>query len=113
MELNIRKKEEEIIEYAIERLKSVKKIEIYGPKKSDKIVGVVSFNIKDIKAEEISYELDKQYDIMVRSGLHCAPTAHKIMGTENIGAVRIGIGYFNEKEHIDTLVEALNKIQNK
>jgi len=110
---NIRKKEEEIIEYAIERLKSVKKIEIYGPKKSDKIVGVVSFNIKDIKAEEISYELDKQYDIMVRSGLHCAPTAHKIMGTENIGAVRIGIGYFNEKEHIDTLVEALNKIQNK
>jgi len=110
---NIRKKEEAIIEYAIERLSSVEGIEIYGPKKSDKIVAVISFNIKNIEAEEISYKLDSQYDIMVRTGLHCAPTAHKIMGTENTGAVRIGIGYFNEKNHIDTLVEALSKIQNE
>lgn len=50
---------------------------------------------------------------MVRTGLHCAPTAHKIIGTENTGAVRIGIGYFNEKNHIDILVEALNKILNE
>lgn len=109
---NIRKKEEAIIEYAIEKLKNVKEIEIYGPKKAEKIVGVISFNIKNIKAEEISYELDRQYDIMVRTGIHCAPTAHKIMGTEDIGAVRIGIGYFSEKDHIDILVKALNKIQN-
>lgn len=109
---NIRKKEEAIIEYAIEKLKNVKGIEIYGPKKAEKIVGVISFNIKNIKAEEISYELDRQYDIMVRTGIHCAPTAHKIMGTEDIGAVRIGIGYFSEKGHIDILVKALNKIQN-
>lgn len=109
---NIRKKEEAIIEYAIEKLKNVKEIEIYGPKKAEKIVGVISFNIKNIKAEEISYELDRQYDIMVRTGIHCAPTAHKIMGTEDIGAVRIGIGYFSEKGHIDILVKALNKIQN-
>lgn len=108
---NIRKKEEAIIEYAIERLSSVEGIEIYGPKKSDKIVGVISFNIKNIEGEEISYKLDSQYDIMVRTGLHCAPTAHKIIGTGNTGAVRIGIGYFNEKNHIDILVEALNKIQ--
>ena len=50
---------------------------------------------------------------MVRAGLHCAPMAHTIMGTQDIGAVRIGIGYFNKKEQIDILVEALIEIQNE
>lgn len=48
---------------------------------------------------------------MVRAGLHCAPSAHELIGTKEIGALRIGIGYFNEKEDIDKLVKALNEIQ--
>ena len=110
---NIRKKEKELIEYAIKRLSIVEEIEIYGPKKPDKIIGVIAFNLKNITPEEISYQLDVQYDIMVRAGLHCAPMAHTIMGTQDIGAVRIGIGYFNKKEQIDILVEALIEIQNE
>ena len=47
---------------------------------------------------------------MLRAGLHCAPTAHEIIGTKQRGTLRIGIGYFNEKEDIDKLADALNNI---
>ena len=92
-------------------VKEVKNIEIYGPQDSEKILGVISFNIKNMSAEEVSYLLDTKYEIMVRAGLHCAPTAHELIGTKNTGTVRIGIGYFNEKSDIDKLVSALNEIQ--
>lgn len=107
---NIRAKEDKIIEYALERLKEVPSIHIYGPEDPQKIVGVISFNIKDIPGEEIAFKLDQEYDIMIRVGFHCAPTAHKVMGTYEIGAMRIGIGYFNTKKDIDILVSALKNI---
>ena len=109
--INIYNKEKELVKYALDKLKTVKNIEIYGPKDSEKIVGVISFNIKEVTPEDIAYELDNKYNIMVRSGLHCAPNAHQIIGTKETGTLRIGIGYFNEKEDIDKLVKALNEIQ--
>ncbi|CAB1251167.1 Cysteine desulfurase [Clostridiaceae bacterium BL-3] len=107
---NIRAKEDEVIEYALKRLEEIPKICIYGPKDPQKIVGVISFNIKGISGEEIAFKLDQEYDIMIRVGFHCAPTAHRIMGTYEIGAMRIGIGYFNTKKDIDILTDALKNI---
>ena len=109
--INIYNKEKELVKYALDKLKTVKNIEIYGPKDSEKIVGVISFNIKGVAPEDIAYELDNKYNIMIRSGLHCAPNAHQLIGTKETGTLRIGIGYFNEKEDIDKLVKALNEIQ--
>ncbi len=107
---NIHNKEKELTKYAFEQLKAVKDIEIYGPKDCEKILGVISFNIKNKRPEDVGSILDQKYDIMVRAGLHCAPTAHDIIGTKQRGTLRIGIGYFNEKEDIDKLVEALNNL---
>lgn len=107
----IHKKEAEVTKYALEKLQIVKNIEIYGPKISDNILGVISFNIKGMRAEDVAYILDSKYEIMVRAGLHCAPSAHDLIGTKDVGALRIGIGYFNKKEDIDKLVYALNEIQ--
>lgn len=109
---NIYKKEKEIVKYAIERLEDIENVKVYGPKDSEKIVGVVSFNIKGKMAEEVGYELDSKYNIMVRAGLHCAPNAHDLIGTKEVGAVRIGIGYFNEKKHVDELISAIKEISN-
>lgn len=110
---NIIKKEKEIIEYALKRLDEIENITVYGPKNHEKIVNVIPFNVKGMSSEEIAYELDQEYNIMIRIGLHCAPTAHRIIGTEKVGTLRIGIGYFNEKSDIDVLVDALKKITNK
>lgn len=108
---SIREKENILIDYALKKLGQIPGIKIYGPKVSSKIVGVISFNIEGIPCDEIGFELSKKYDIMVRVGFHCAPTAHKIMGTYNTGCVRIGLGYFNKKSDIDALVDALVQLK--
>ena len=107
---NIHKKEKELTKYALQRLETVKDIEIYGPKDCEKILSVISFNIKNKRPEDISTILDQKYDIMLRAGLHCAPTAHSVINTKDRGSLRIGIGYFNTKDDIDKLVEALNNL---
>lgn len=107
---NIHNKEKKLTKYALQRLETVKDIEIYGPKDCEKILSVISFNIKNKRPEDISTILDQKYDIMLRSGLHCAPTAHSIINTKDRGSLRIGIGYFNTKDDIDKLVEALNNL---
>ncbi|MDW8802538.1 cysteine desulfurase [Clostridium sp. A1-XYC3] len=106
----IRKKEEELVDYALKRLLEVEGIKIYGPRDTKKIVGVISFNLSNLSVEEIARELDSKYDIAVRAGLHCAPTAHTVIDTLDRGTVRIGIGYFNKKKDIDILVKALKSI---
>ncbi|MDY5211080.1 aminotransferase class V-fold PLP-dependent enzyme [Intestinibacter sp.] len=107
---NIHNKEKELTKYALQKLETVKDIEIYGPKDCEKILSVISFNIKDRKPENVGRILDQKYDIMLRAGLHCAPTAHSVINTKERGTLRIGIGYFNTKEDIDKLVEALNNL---
>ena len=107
---NIHNKEKELTKYALEKLETVKDIEIYGPRDCEKMLSVISFNIKDKRPEDVGSILDQKYDIMLRAGLHCAPTAHSVIGTKERGTLRIGLGYFNEKEDIDKLVEALNNL---
>lgn len=107
---NIHNKEKKLTKYALQRLETVKDIEIYGPKDCEKILSVISFNIKNKRPEDISTILDQKYDIMLRAGLHCAPTAHSVINTKDRGSLRIGIGYFNTKDDIDKLVEALNNL---
>ena len=107
---NIHNKEKELTKYALEKLETVKDIEIYGPKDCEKMLSVISFNIKDKRPEDVGSILDQKYDIMLRAGLHCAPTAQSVIGTKERGTLRIGLGYFNEKEDIDKLVEALNNL---
>ena len=107
---NIHNKEKELTKYALQRLETVKDIEIYGPKDCEKILSVISFNIKNKRPEDISTILDQKYNIMLRAGLHCAPTAHSVINTKDRGSLRIGIGYFNTKDNIDKLVEALNNL---
>ena len=107
---NIHNKEKELTKYALEKLETVKDIEIYGPKDCEKMLSVISFNIKDKRPEDVGSILDQKYDIMLRAGLHCAPTTHSVIGTKERGTLRIGLGYFNEKEDIDKLVEALNNL---
>lgn len=102
--------EKNLIEIFINELKKNAKIEIYGPEDIDLRCGVVPINILDIDSSEVAYRLDTEYNIAVRPGLHCAPLAHKTIGTEKIGAVRFGIGPFNKKPDIMAAVKALNEI---
>lgn len=105
---NIRHKEDTLMDYALNALKEIPGIELYGPQDSSKTVGVIPFNLKGHAPEEIAFFLDQSCHVMIRSGLHCAPSAHRLIGTVKRGTCRIGIGYFNEKADIDTLVNGLH-----
>ena len=105
---NIRCKEDALMDYALNALKGIPGIELYGPQDSSKTVGVIPFNLKGHAPEEIAYFLDQSCHVMIRSGLHCAPSAHRLIGTIKRGTCRIGIGYFNETTHIDALVNGLH-----
>lgn len=107
---NIRLHEEELCQYMLDKLEEVPNIKIYGTKDSKKRAAVIAINIGDMDSGEITFLLDSEYDIATRSGIHCAPLAHKTLGTLEQGAVRFSLGYFNTKEEIDKAVEALKEI---
>ena len=71
---------------------------------------VLSFLYKDKSSEEVAAFLDKSFNIAVRAGLHCAPLAHKSLGTGDDGAVRVSFGYFNTVSHVRQLALALGCI---
>ncbi|MFC1770318.1 aminotransferase class V-fold PLP-dependent enzyme [Candidatus Margulisiibacteriota bacterium] len=95
----------------LDGLRNFKEIEIYN---SDKCCpGIISFNIRDRSPAEIAHILDKEYGILTRPGLQCAPSAHKTINTFPEGTLRISLSYFNNKEEIDCLIGVLEKIIRK
>lgn len=107
---NIRLHENELTKYFLEELNKIEEIIIYGPNDADKQVPVISINIKGADSSEVGYLLDSEFDIAVRTGLHCAPLAHETAGTLQSGTIRFSIGYFNTKEDIDKALDALKSI---
>lgn len=107
---NIRRHEEKLTQYFIEELKKIKGVKLYGPCDIKQQGPVVSLNIKDYDSSEIAYILDEQYDIMVRPGLHCAPLAHKTIGTFDQGAVRFSFSPFNTLDEIEYGIRSIREI---
>jgi cysteine desulfurase family protein len=106
----IREHEKALTYYFIKELQKIDKVKIYGPKDASKQTAVVSINIGEEDSSEIGYILDKMFDIAVRPGLHCAPSAHKTIGTLEQGTVRFSMGYFNSNEQIDYALDAIKTI---
>lgn len=107
---NIRSKEEELTNHFIEEASKIDGIKLYGPLEIGYHAPVVSLNIRDADSSEVSYILDDEYDIAVRPGLHCAPLAHKTIGTFEQGVVRFSFGYENTHEEIEFVIKALKEI---
>lgn len=107
---DIRNHEKNLTQYFLEELKKIDNVKIYGPCDAEKQAAVVSINIGDEDSSEVSYILDKGFNIAVRPGLHCAPLAHKTIGTFEQGVVRFSIGAFNTFEEIELAVKAIKEI---
>ena len=107
---SIREYEEGLTKHFIEEASKIEGIKLYGPLNPIEQGAVVALNIKDADSSEVSYILDQEYDIAVRPGLHCAPLAHKTIGTLEQGVVRFSFGIFNTHEEIDICIKALKDI---
>lgn len=102
--------EKKVLDLFIDEISKNDKIEIYGPKDKNNRCSVLPLNIRGIDSSEVAFMLDNKYHIAVRPGLHCAPLAHKTIGTQSIGAVRFSVGPFTKKEEIIYAVNSLNEI---
>ncbi|MDR3279343.1 MAG: aminotransferase class V-fold PLP-dependent enzyme [Synergistaceae bacterium] len=107
---DIREHEINLTKLLLEGLDTIPRLKYYGPSSAEDRLGLVSFNIEGHDPNKVALTLDSDYGIMVRSGLHCAPQAHRLLGTEHIGAVRVSLGYFNQKEDVDLLIDAVRHI---
>lgn len=106
---NIHEHEMALFEYAKNALLNMDNITLYGDLNGNR-VGVLSFNIDGIDSVSAANELSERYDICVRGGLHCAPLAHKTLGTVQGGTVRMSFGYFNTLKEVRRAVEAVYKM---
>lgn len=85
-------------------------IRIVGNYESNEYVGIVSCLIEGISSDSAGNIFDRQ-GISVRTGLHCAPLAHKFMGTYPAGTIRFSVNYFTSEEDFEQLIEALDFIE--
>jgi len=109
----IRDHELDLTQYMLERLQEIKDMTIYGPQDVAKQAPVISLNLGGFDSSETAHLLDAHFDIAVRPGLHCAPLAHRTIGTLERGTVRFSIGFFNTRNDVDQAINALSLILRK
>ncbi len=99
--------ERRLVSYAIELLRGVPGIKLHSPADPAVRGAVLSFTVAGIDSSALAYELDQRFDIAVRAGLHCAPRAHRTLGTFPDGTVRMSPGWFTTSEDIALFSDAV------
>ena len=107
---SIRNVEEENHKRLLAILNTHSNVTIVGPKDRSNCIGVISCLFDDYSSDNIGDVLDR-YEIAVRTGLHCAPIAHKTLGTFPAGTVRLSVGYFTAEDEFRLLEETLDYIE--
>jgi cysteine desulfurase/selenocysteine lyase len=102
--------EVELTQWLIDGLRDVPGVTVYGGLDANLQTAIVSFNIAEMEPSEVGLHLDEEYGILCRVGLHCAPAAHKTIGTFPVGTVRFGLGAFNTREEVDAAVAAVGEL---
>lgn len=106
---NIYEHNHDLMNYLLDGLLNINDLIVYGDATGKNITTCVSINMKSLDSSELGYLLEEN-GIKTRCGLHCAPLAHKTIGTYPNGTVRLSISYFNTKSEIDYTLKTLNKI---
>ena len=99
--------ERALVSYAIEKLLRLPQITLHSPLDPALRGAVLSFTIAGKDSAEVAFELDGRFDIAVRAGLHCAPRAHRTLGTFPGGTVRMSPGWFTSREDIAIFTDAV------
>ena len=105
----IEKKEKELTEYAISRMKEMDYIELYGCDSTrDNKTGIVTFNVKDVHPHDVSTIMDA-HGVAIRAGHHCAQPL--MIYLKQNATCRASFYFYNSKEDVDKFIEALSKVR--
>lgn len=100
--------EEQLTQYTIEKLKTIKEVTIIGPADTHNRGSVISFTVKGIHAHDLATILDR-HGIAIRGGHHCAMPLMKHLDIQ--GSARASLSFYNTFEEIDHLINAIKKAQ--
>ncbi len=106
----IRQNEMTLIEKLFKGLRQIPQVKLYGPENQGDRIATLTFNVAHLTPSEGALRLEKDFGILCRPGLHCAPAAHRTIGTFPQGAIRFGLSAFNTEEEIETALQAVSQI---
>ena len=102
---NVRRHEEHLVQYALERLLEEDDVEIYGPPAGEERAGLVAFNLDSVHAHDLS-SIFNDSAVAVRAGDHCTQPLHEKLGVA--ASARVSFYVYNTREEVDELVEAID-----
>lgn len=106
----VRTHEQQLVAQFLAGAREISGLRVYGPRDATLQCGVVSFNVDGAMASDVALILDESFEIMARSGLHCAPAAHRTLGTFPTGTLRFSFGWFNTPQEVEIAINALGDI---
>ena len=98
--------ERELFVRTKEKLGNIEGVKIYLPQHEG---SVMLFNVTGFSADEVGERLNRE-GICVRSGYHCSALGHRTLGTADSGGVRVSFGVFNNKDDVEMLARAIDKM---
>jgi cysteine desulfurase/selenocysteine lyase len=99
-----------LVRALIEGLSCLPRLKMYGTLDLELSVAVLSFTVAGKNVSDIGFRLNEEYDIMCRVGLHCAPAAHKTIGSFPEGTVRLAPGVFTTMDDVRATIQAVERI---
>jgi selenocysteine lyase/cysteine desulfurase len=107
---SIRKHELALVERLERGLEQIDGVRIRSVSARAERIALTSITVEGLESQQAAHELDRRFGVCVRSGLHCAPEAHKSIGTFPGGTIRFSPGPFTTAEDIDAAIEAVDGI---
>lgn len=106
---SITSRKNEICRQVIDGMKQIQGMTLYGPGTAEHRSPVFSIGVDNIDAADIANTLLEDHGIITRTGLHCAPWAHKTAGSFPMGTVRLSPGLFHTDNDIELMLSALDQ----
>jgi selenocysteine lyase/cysteine desulfurase len=106
----IRAHEMALTQQLLDGLQALPEVTVYGLREAARQTATVSFNVAGRQPSEVGLALDEDHDLCCRVGLHCAPVAHRTIGTFPEGTVRFALGYLNTAVEVEQAVRAVRKL---
>jgi cysteine desulfurase family protein len=106
----VRAHEQALAQRLIDGLRQIPGVTVYGPPDAALRTAAISLRIEGHSVSEVGWRLDEEHGILCRVGLHCAPAAHRTLGTFPEGTVRLAAGLSNTVEEMDAAIAAVRQI---
>ena len=104
----VAEQEQQLVRRLANGLREISGVRLHGWQDNAAQTGILSFTVAGCDNGDLAARLDREHQIMLRAGLHCAPAAHRRLGTFPDGTLRAGIGPFNTEADVDALVAAVH-----